>query len=131
MDALTAMLREGLGKAIFLNLLLSFFLFSNVIAFGENVPPISNTEIVLFVMLVVTGLYLLLDYLWPLWDRENRALHDMIARTHVVRTHTAKTLTLGPAPTPTPATFPSPALAAPTADAWDNTASAPAIMPMS
>jgi uncharacterized RDD family membrane protein YckC len=26
----------------------------------------------------------LLDYLWPLWDGENRALHDMAAQTHVV-----------------------------------------------
>ena len=27
----------------------------------------------------------LLDMLWPLWDDENRALHDMIVSTHVVR----------------------------------------------
>ena len=27
----------------------------------------------------------LLDYLWPLWDDENRALHDMVASTHVLR----------------------------------------------
>ena len=27
----------------------------------------------------------LLDVLWPLWDDENRALHDMIVSTHVVR----------------------------------------------
>jgi uncharacterized RDD family membrane protein YckC len=27
----------------------------------------------------------LLDYLWPLWDDENRALHDFAAQTHVVR----------------------------------------------
>ena len=27
----------------------------------------------------------LLDDLWPLWDRENRALHDFAAKTHVVR----------------------------------------------
>ena len=27
----------------------------------------------------------LLDNLWPLWDDENRALHDMAASTHVVR----------------------------------------------
>jgi uncharacterized RDD family membrane protein YckC len=27
----------------------------------------------------------LLDYLWPLWDEQNRALHDMIAQTRVVR----------------------------------------------
>lgn len=27
----------------------------------------------------------LLNYLWPLWDDENRALHDMAASSHVVR----------------------------------------------
>ena len=27
----------------------------------------------------------LLDYLWPLWDDENRALHDMLASTRVVQ----------------------------------------------
>jgi len=27
----------------------------------------------------------LLNYLWPLWDDQNRALHDMICSTHVVR----------------------------------------------
>ena len=25
------------------------------------------------------------DYLWPLWDDQNRALHDMVAKTHVVQ----------------------------------------------
>jgi uncharacterized RDD family membrane protein YckC len=25
-----------------------------------------------------------IDYLWPLWDDENRAVHDMVAKTHVV-----------------------------------------------
>jgi uncharacterized RDD family membrane protein YckC len=28
----------------------------------------------------------LLDILWPLWDDENRALHDIVCSTHVVRT---------------------------------------------
>jgi uncharacterized RDD family membrane protein YckC len=31
----------------------------------------------------------LIDGLWPLWDRENRALHDMIAGTRVVRVSSA------------------------------------------
>jgi uncharacterized RDD family membrane protein YckC len=31
------------------------------------------------------GIPTLLDYLWPLWDDENRCLHDMIVSTHVVR----------------------------------------------
>lgn len=30
-------------------------------------------------------LLFIVDYLWPLWDRENRALHDMLAKTRVVR----------------------------------------------
>jgi uncharacterized RDD family membrane protein YckC len=28
----------------------------------------------------------LVDYLWPLWDDQNRCLHDMVVSTHVVRT---------------------------------------------
>lgn len=31
------------------------------------------------------GIPLLLDYLWPLWDSENRALHDMLVQSRVVR----------------------------------------------
>jgi uncharacterized RDD family membrane protein YckC len=27
----------------------------------------------------------LVDWLWPLWDDENRALHDMVIQTHVLR----------------------------------------------
>lgn len=31
------------------------------------------------------GLAGLLNYLWPLWDSEHRALHDMVVKTRVVR----------------------------------------------
>jgi uncharacterized RDD family membrane protein YckC len=31
------------------------------------------------------GIAYLVDYLWPLFDDENRALHDMLCKTHVVR----------------------------------------------
>jgi uncharacterized RDD family membrane protein YckC len=31
------------------------------------------------------GLAYLADVLWPLWDDQNRALHDMAASTHVVK----------------------------------------------
>ena len=31
------------------------------------------------------GLASLLDYLWPLWDSENRALHDLMVDTRVIR----------------------------------------------
>jgi len=27
----------------------------------------------------------IVDWLWPLWDDENRALHDMVVSTHVVK----------------------------------------------
>jgi uncharacterized RDD family membrane protein YckC len=33
----------------------------------------------------VIGLYLLLDYLWPLWDDKKQALHEKLAKTNVVR----------------------------------------------
>ena len=33
----------------------------------------------------ITGLYSLLDYLWPLWDDKKQAIHDKIAKTNVVR----------------------------------------------
>ena len=34
-------------------------------------------------MSAIASAALLVDYLWPLWDRENRALHDMLAGTRV------------------------------------------------
>jgi uncharacterized RDD family membrane protein YckC len=34
---------------------------------------------------VTFGLASLADYLWPLWDDENRALHDFIVNTRVVK----------------------------------------------
>jgi uncharacterized RDD family membrane protein YckC len=34
---------------------------------------------------VTVGLASLLDVLWPLWDDENRALHDFIVDTRVVQ----------------------------------------------
>jgi len=34
----------------------------------------------------VCGLYTLADYLWPLWDSNNQALHDKIGSTVVVKT---------------------------------------------
>ena len=48
-------------------------------------------EVVIKVLLVgiassiIPVLPWLLDILWPLWDDENRALHDMIVQTHVVK----------------------------------------------
>jgi len=61
-DLTTALVREGIGKA------LPFVL--------VTIPPVLSG---------LAAIYLLLDYLWPLWDHENRALHDLLARTHVVQ----------------------------------------------
>lgn len=33
----------------------------------------------------VSGIYSLLNYLWPLWDKKNQALHDKIAKTYVFK----------------------------------------------
>ena len=34
---------------------------------------------------LTAGLASLADVLWPLWDEENRALHDLIVDTRVVK----------------------------------------------
>jgi uncharacterized RDD family membrane protein YckC len=34
---------------------------------------------------ITAGLANLVDYLWPLWDEENRALHDFVVNTRTVR----------------------------------------------
>jgi uncharacterized RDD family membrane protein YckC len=46
--------------------------------------------VVMYLLFAVVGGFLfglpwLIDVLWPLWDRENRALHDMIVKSHVVK----------------------------------------------
>jgi uncharacterized RDD family membrane protein YckC len=35
--------------------------------------------------LLTLGLFAIVDVLWPLWDEQNRALHDLLARTRVIR----------------------------------------------
>jgi uncharacterized RDD family membrane protein YckC len=35
--------------------------------------------------LLTGGLGILADYLWPLWDEENRALHDFVVDTRTIR----------------------------------------------
>jgi uncharacterized RDD family membrane protein YckC len=39
-----------------------------------------------FGLVVTGGLFLLVDLLWPLFDDRDRAVHDMISETHVVKT---------------------------------------------
>ena len=38
-----------------------------------------------FGILVTGGLFWLVDALWPLFDDRNRAVHDMVSETHVVK----------------------------------------------
>jgi uncharacterized RDD family membrane protein YckC len=45
--------------------------------------------------LLSSGLYVPVDYLWPLWDRRNQSLHDKVGRTFVVAAQ-------GSAPPPPP-----------------------------
>jgi uncharacterized RDD family membrane protein YckC len=46
--------------------------------------------VVIYLLFQVVGGFLfaipwLIDVLWPLWDDQNRALHDMMVKSHVVR----------------------------------------------
>ena len=38
-----------------------------------------------FIGAIAFSIPFVLDSLWPLWDDSNRAVHDMIAKSHVVR----------------------------------------------
>ena len=57
---------------------------------GPGSPLRAVVEVVVKTLLfgiasVITGgLATLADVLWPLWDEENRALHDLIVDTRVV-----------------------------------------------
>jgi uncharacterized RDD family membrane protein YckC len=44
-----------------------------------------KTLLIGFVGWFFLGLPVLLDYLWPLWDTRNQALHDKVASTYVVK----------------------------------------------
>ena len=56
-----------LGSAFVRELVVKYLLFQFVGGFFFSIPT-------------------LLDVLWPLWDDENRALHDMVVKSHVVKT---------------------------------------------
>ncbi len=55
------------GYAFVREVLVKYLLFNFVGSFFFSIPTI-------------------LDYLWPLWDDQNRCLHDMVVKSHVVRT---------------------------------------------
>jgi uncharacterized RDD family membrane protein YckC len=33
----------------------------------------------------IGGLYGLLDILWPLWNKNNQTIHDLIVKTYVIK----------------------------------------------
>ena len=55
------------GYAFLREVVVKYFLFGFIGSFFFSIPTIVN-------------------YLWPLWDDQNRCLHDMIVKSHVVRT---------------------------------------------
>lgn len=63
----------------------------------------------LFGILSIATLFIaeLLNYLWPLWDPQNRALHDRMVKTRVVRTDRVPVPAGGHPPYP-PAPYPAP-----------------------
>jgi uncharacterized RDD family membrane protein YckC len=70
--------------------------------------------------IITLYIYLVVDYLWPLWDRENQALHDKIASTHVVVVRPS--VPIGTAP----GVAAPPTWGAPAAPNWGPTAPPPA-----
>jgi uncharacterized RDD family membrane protein YckC len=55
------------GYAFLREVVVKYFLFGFIGSFFFSIPTLIN-------------------YLWPLWDDQNRCLHDMIVKSHVVRT---------------------------------------------
>jgi uncharacterized RDD family membrane protein YckC len=57
------------------------------ISFGFAMIREVLVKVVLFWIfgIFTAGLAGLVDHLWPLWDEENRALHDFIVSTRVVK----------------------------------------------
>ncbi len=56
----------GLGYGFLREIVIKWLLFGVVGGFFFSIPTLVN-------------------YLWPLWDDENRALHDMLAKSHVIK----------------------------------------------
>jgi uncharacterized RDD family membrane protein YckC len=65
--------RMGLAQATWREAMVKFILLRLLLSLPTKTGSIAG------------GLIVLADVLWPLWDRESRALHDMLVRTRVVR----------------------------------------------
>jgi uncharacterized RDD family membrane protein YckC len=73
--------------------------------------------------IITLYIYLVVDYLWPLWDRQNQALHDKIASTHVVTVRPSAPVASVPGAAAPPTWAP------PAAPSWGATAPPPAPPP--
>jgi uncharacterized RDD family membrane protein YckC len=51
----------------------------------------------------IFGLVAVIDILWPLWDAENRAIHDFVGKTHLVQTASAPAVAADSWKSPPPA----------------------------
>ena len=57
-----------------------------LLPFTLTVIALLGGSLALAVMLLLANLvYLLLDHLWPLWDKRRQAWHDKAGRTNVVK----------------------------------------------
>lgn len=74
-----------LGTVAVRHWLMKYIVFGYVPLFVWYAFTLSDAAGVGALVMVVLYLGTLVNYLWPLWDKENRALHDMVASTRVVR----------------------------------------------
>ena len=75
-----------LGTVAIRHWLLKYIVFGYIPLFAWYGLTVSNAAGVGALVMVLLYLLTLVNYLWPLWDKENRAFHDMAASTRVVRT---------------------------------------------
>jgi uncharacterized RDD family membrane protein YckC len=69
---------------------------------ATGAPPGAGAGFLRTLGMIVGVIPLGLGYWWPIWDREDRAWHDMMAHTTVVRRGYAPSLEREPEPTPVP-----------------------------
>ncbi len=73
--------KENGDKLTFINALGRYF----AKAIGTGISWLFTLVGLVALAPTVSGIYSLLNYLWPLWDKKNQALHDKIAKTYVFK----------------------------------------------
>jgi len=74
-----------LGSVAVRHWLMKYLLLGYVPVLVFYVLSLSNASGIGALVMLVLYLVTLLNYLWPLWDKQNRAFHDMVSATRVVR----------------------------------------------